>query len=461
MSGVDHEVIIIGAGMSGLAAGIRLAQYDRRVCIVERHTVYGGLNSFYTRDGHRFDVGLHALTNYVEAGVRNAPLAKLLRQLRISRERLELCPQRYSMVCFPGCRLRFGNDVALLVSEVASAFPAEADRFVRFVEEVRAYDDLRYDVQPQSARRVLNARFGDRLLIEMLLCPLQFYGSAEPQDMDYTQFVTLFKSIFLEGLARPKGGVRRIIAELVKRYRSCGGRFRMGCGVRRLEHDGARVTGVVLDDGRTLTAEVVLSSAGRLETAALCGGPPPAPAEIGQLSFVESISVLDVTPAALGIDATIMFFNDAETFSYERPAEPIDPRSGVFCCPNNYADHQHLPEGLLRMTSLANHDRWVGLEPSAYAAVKERCYHQAADHAVRFIPEFRDHVVYRDIFTPRTIAHYTGHLSGAVYGAPRKVRDGRTELSNLFLCGTDQGFLGIIGAMLSGIGMANLHVLSR
>ena len=40
-----------------------------------------------------------------------------------------------------------------------------------------------------------------------------------------------------------------------------------------------------------------------------------------------------------------------------------------------------------------------------------------------------------------------------------KVKDGRTHLENLFLAGTDQGFLGIVGAMLSGISMANLHVL--
>ena len=66
----------------------------------------------------------------------------------------------------------------------------------------------------------------------------------------------------------------------------------------------------------------------------------------------------------------------------------------------------------------------------------------------------------RDIFTPRTIEHYTGHINGAVYGDPRKTRDGRTHLENLFICGTDQGFLGIIGAALSGISMANLHVLS-
>jgi phytoene dehydrogenase-like protein len=66
-----------------------------------------------------------------------------------------------------------------------------------------------------------------------------------------------------------------------------------------------------------------------------------------------------------------------------------------------------------------------------------------------------------DMFTPRTITKFTGHLGGAIYGAPIKHRQGRTALSNVYLCGTDQGFLGIIGAMLSGISMANYHILQK
>ena len=38
---MDYDVIIIGSGLSGLAAGIRLAQFDTRVLIVEKHTVAG------------------------------------------------------------------------------------------------------------------------------------------------------------------------------------------------------------------------------------------------------------------------------------------------------------------------------------------------------------------------------------------------------------------------------------
>jgi phytoene dehydrogenase-like protein len=65
------------------------------------------------------------------------------------------------------------------------------------------------------------------------------------------------------------------------------------------------------------------------------------------------------------------------------------------------------------------------------------------------------------MFTPRTITKFTGHIGGAIYGAPVKHRQGRTALENVYLCGTDQGFLGIIGAMLSGISMANYHILQK
>ena len=66
-----YDTIIIGAGMSGLAAGIRLAHFGKRVCILERHSAIGGLNSFYRQRGRTYDVGLHAVTSQQP---RNMPL---------------------------------------------------------------------------------------------------------------------------------------------------------------------------------------------------------------------------------------------------------------------------------------------------------------------------------------------------------------------------------------------------
>ncbi|MEO0662933.1 MAG: phytoene dehydrogenase, partial [Planctomycetota bacterium] len=93
-------------------------------------------------------------------------------------------------------------------------------------------------------------------------------------------------------------------------------------------------------------------------------------------------------------------------------------------------------------------------------AQKERIWDEAHAVAARFSFDARPHKVYVDGFTPRTVQKFTGHLGGAVYGSPRKLRSGRTPVDGLFLCGTDQGYLGIVGAMLSGIAMANQHALA-
>ena len=71
-----YDTIIIGAGLSGLAAGIRLAYYEQRVCILERHYTIGGLNSFYRLRGRDYDVGLHAVTNFTPRGTRTGPLSR-------------------------------------------------------------------------------------------------------------------------------------------------------------------------------------------------------------------------------------------------------------------------------------------------------------------------------------------------------------------------------------------------
>lgn len=277
---MTYDAIIIGAGMSGLAAGIRLAHFGKRVCLFERHYAYGGLNSYYRLGGREFDVGLHALTNFVPAGKRGAPLNKLLRQLRIEREEFDLREQLGSEVRFPSRRLRFSNDAGLLISEVAREFPDQADRFLRLIETVKAHDDATLTPAPVSGRGVLAERLSDPLLIDMLLCPLMYYGCPDEDDIDFTHLVTLFKSLYLEGFARPREGVRRIIKTLVRRYRGAGGELRMRCGVRRLHVSGGRARGVELDSGEFVAAPLVFSCAGYPETMRLCadtseGGPRP------------------------------------------------------------------------------------------------------------------------------------------------------------------------------------------
>jgi phytoene dehydrogenase-like protein len=469
-----YDAVIIGAGMSGLAAGIRLALFEKKVVILERHNAAGGLNSFYFKDGHKHDVGLHAMTNFVPPGPRakGAPLTKVFRQLRLTREDFDLAEQNGSRIAWPGESLRFTNDFTVLESEVARAFPREIDGFRRLAAAVRAAaaESVALDAAPRSARAVLGEFLRDPVLADMLLLPLMYYGSAQEHDMEWPQFCIMWQALYLEGFARPFEGVRRIIHALTDKYRALGGERCMKCGVKQLRARAGRVAEIVLDDGSILTAEKIISSAGLVETLRLCDDQPPGieTKSIGRLSFVETITLLDRQPRELGWNETIIFFNDAERLHYARPDDLVDPRSGVICVPNNYhySGGRQLPEGLLRVTAQANFDRWMELLPdaAAYTAEKKRWFDVLQTEAVKFLGEkaptaMSAHTVATDMFTPRTVLHFTGHLAGAIYGSSRKVRDGRTHLANLFLCGTDQGFLGITGAMLSGITMANVHIL--
>ena len=460
---MDYDVLIIGAGMSGLAAGIRLAYYDKRVCIVERHHRVGGLNSFYNLGGRKFDVGLHAMTNYVPGSVKSAPLPKLLRQLKLKAEDFALRPQRMSVIKFPDKTLRFNNDFDFFVQEMVDKFPKQADSFLNLLKTIFEYDELNLYAKPVSAREVVTSIIRYPLLVDMIFCPLMFYGNAQENDMEFGQFVIMFKSIFCEGFARPRAGVRQILDVLVKKYKACGGELRMKCAVKSLKCTGSRVESVLLENGEALTAERILSSAGYVETMKLLTNhnSPDLNCHAGQLSFVEFIVVLSKEPAEMGYNTTITFYNNSDKFNYRKPDRLVDVSSGVICCPNNFQFESPLPEGMLRITNLANFNLWNMLSDEEYKAQKTAWLETTLKEVVKFVPDFRDSIIFTDIFTPKTIHRFTGRINGAVYGTPNKIKTGSTHLDNLFICGTDQGFLGIVGAMLSGISMANLHVLQK
>ncbi len=449
---------------------MRLAHFGKRVCIFERHYAPGGLNSFYSLAGRKYDVGLHAVTNFVRPGVKGTALTKVLRQLRIEREEFDLSEQRRSRVAFgpKGEReLAFTNDLAVLESEVARLFPREIDGFRRLSQAVR---DAKRMPDATSARVVVRRHIADPVLEDMVMCPVLFYGSACERDLDFGQFAMLYEAIFLEGLARPLGGIRPILAMMLEKYRRAGGERRMKCGVKRIIAQGERATALVLDTGEEITARVVLSSIGAPETFGLMGEraiPPGGIEAVGRITFVETMSIFNRQPAELGWGGdTVLFFNDSDRFDYSVPTGQVDVRSGVVCFPNNfeYGPGRQLPEGIFRATCLANYALWSGQPEEAYRADKQRWFEAVQTSVRRFLPPVADAdlaaaTVATDMFTPRTIERFTGRPNGAIYGSPVKHHEGRTPLKNVFLCGTDQGLLGIIGSMLSGVMMANAHAL--
>ncbi|MDE0819455.1 MAG: phytoene dehydrogenase, partial [Pirellulaceae bacterium] len=369
-------------------------------------------------------------------------------------------------ISFPNVELAFDNNIDLLRSEVARAFPNQIDNFEKLMDSLVDYDDLEQSHFELSTRERLSEVITDPLLIEMILCPVMWYGNPREHDMDYGQFCIMFRALFLEGLARPFDGVRLILRKLVRKFRELGGELKLRTGVQQIKIDEGRAVGVILDCGDEISAKNILSSVGAVETFRLCDDEDITHVhKTGQLSFIEAISTLDTYPLELGHDKTIIFFNDSDKFHWQRPLDDLcDVRTGVICTPNNYcydASDGELPDGVMRITALADFNRWKNLNKDDYDKQKEFWFNKVVDSATQFAPDYREHTIDTDMFTPQTIQRFTSHDNGAVYGATRKWFDGTTNFKNLFLCGTDQGFVGIVGSIISGISMANHHLLGE
>ncbi len=468
-----YDAVLIGAGPSGLAAAARLSHFGVRVCVLEAHTRLGGLSSWHHVKGREISSGLHAFTNYVPGG-RSGPLGKLFRQLRLRPDDLDLRPQRGSSIRFPSATLAFTNDTDVIRNEVAATFPADIDGFDRLRQRIRETDEGELTLAQSSARAVLDDYIREPLLRDMLLCPVMFYGNpggdgvdspanGDRPDMDWLLFCVVWKCIFESGFAYPACGMRPLWQELAKRVTDNGGDIRLGARVERLVVKNGRVVAARLDSGEEVEGERFFSSAGGPETDALLGEAsigrdlPP-----GEISIVEGIRILPGDARNDGMVDTCVFFSLCDGFRFARPEGLVDESSGVVCAPGNY---DGVDEPILKVSQLASYPAWAALDPTAYLQAKKEAGVGMAsalgklDIAVAATDtRFGG---FDDLFTPVTLRRYTGHAEGALYGSPVKTRTGVTACDNLFLMGADQGFHGIVGAMLSGVAMANLHCLAK
>ena len=131
---MNVRFLIIGSGLSGLAAAIRYARFSPDVLLVEKHSRIGGLNSYFYRNGTLIETGLHAVTNFAEPKNKKAPLNQLFRQLKLNRKQIHIHEQIASEVCFTNREsILFSNNFEILHDQIILKFPHAAPGFDNLV----------------------------------------------------------------------------------------------------------------------------------------------------------------------------------------------------------------------------------------------------------------------------------------------------------------------------------------
>jgi phytoene desaturase len=274
----QKRVVIVGAGPGGLTAGMILARRGFDVTIVEKRDRVGGRNAELKVGDFSFDTGptfLHQKFTldevFQEAG----------RKAEDYLDFVSLDPM--TRLTWGGVSLETTSDIERMAANIERSFPGDAEGYRRFMADhavkmraiypclQRPYHELKsylsstllkavpYVATAQSVVDVLDRYFRDDRL------KLAFTFQAKYLGMSPWRCPALFSILsyteYRYGIYHVQGGLCRISDAMAKVFSEHGGKLRLGCGVKEVVFDGARVTGVKLDDGETLPCDDAIMNA--------------------------------------------------------------------------------------------------------------------------------------------------------------------------------------------------------
>lgn len=453
----EYDVIIIGAGLSGLSAGIRLSQFYDKVVILESHSIPGGLNSYYTKGKKRelYSSGLHTLTN-ANVTHRKWGLSLISRSLGIAVEEFGISqPVMNSRITVPELSVEFSNDAELLRGELSAKLGVSADSILAFEKKVIELcgDPLSSN---SSSNEFLEQWYDNPIARDLLKLPVFTYAGYAEGDLDLRTFCLLYRSIFIDGCGSPVD-MKQFLEVLVSKYKGNGGELHFRKQVSEILASEGKVRGVKLSDGREVRAKYVLSSCGAFETSRLVGhevkfGSP------GVISLFQLVASFEDSVAENGMKESLHFVSTASPLKWNFSKEEDLLKVVTFSAQDSYefpsTKHQ------LKISCFDQYDFWDGLDRERYKEKKEARKEQLLEFTKSFYPGLNQQKILQfDSFSPLTIKRYTAHANGTLYGGSEKFFDGRTPVENLFLIGNDQGGIGIMGALTSGILVSNYNII--
>src|SRR5690349_19818376 len=128
---MSRQVVIIGAGMGGLTAALRLARHGVAVRVLAAPPTPGGLAARLEHDGLTFDAGPYVLLD-------RPGLEWAFRQVGLDLDRLVTLRRLehvYEVTSGAGV-VRFYADLGRTAAELEAAWPGSGERYRRFVTSV-------------------------------------------------------------------------------------------------------------------------------------------------------------------------------------------------------------------------------------------------------------------------------------------------------------------------------------
>jgi phytoene desaturase len=436
------RVVVVGAGMGGLAAAARLAALGHRVTVCEQAPEVGGKLARTEHGGFTFDTGPSLLTLpqvFRELfAATGAPLDHILDLVPVD----PIAHYRFA----DGTELDAGADLDAFCKELDAVLtPGSGDDWRRLSRRARAmWEAVRVPfLQSPLGGAADLARLSVRVRDLVTIAPwrtLRGLGRRELRDPRLRMFLDRYATYtgsdprrapaalstvpYVEqayGAWYVPGGLYRLAEAVRDRAQERGAAVRLSTDVTAVEVDGRGVSGVRLADGERLPADVVVGNADAAHLYGdLLGGPPAAAARRrlarAQPSLSGFVLLLGLQGRTPGLaHHTVLFPSDydAEFDALFGPdPRPVDDPTLYVSAPH---DPALAPPGCEAWFVLANAPRQDQVDWTAPGLADAYAQRLLDLLAVRGL-DVRDRVVVSESRSPADLARLTRATGGAIYG---------------------------------------------
>jgi phytoene desaturase len=424
--------VVVGGGLGGLATALRLRMRGWAVTVFEAGPTFGGKMNRWEEEGFRFDTGPSLITMpwvfeelFENAGGRLKEHAKLT----------ALHPLAEYFFA-DGARFTYSASLPEWIPTLQQIDRRDVDGFFRFMHMgARLYEVSRGTFLQRSPyewprredlglmrhmplrhgwgnyHRTVESHFKSPYLRQMFDRYPTYVGSS-PYRAPATLSVIPYMEYAFGGYC-VEGGLYRIVEGLLALARAAGVELVSGTRVESVMHSGAKVTGLRLEDGETVPADVVVMNGDASAADALLGEPGK-PREASMSGFVMLLGIAKELPRMQ--QHSIYFSSDyAAEFSqiFDAHRFPDDPT--VYVNVPSRGDRSLAPRDGETLFIMANapaaEDGW---DAAHICEARRRVFARLRKSG---FPDIEQDIVVSDIWTPRRIADRYLMPGGSIYGA--------------------------------------------
>ena len=478
---MTKKIIIVGAGISGLSAGIYGQLNGFETEIYEQNSVAGGECTGWQRGEYHFDGCIHWLVGSKPGTSVN----KLMHQVGALDDSIGIINHEYFYrIEENGIIVNMYRNVDRLEKHLVEISPQDEPLIRETCKAIRALGklDMPLDKPMDMYSTLDNLKMVPKMLPFMSLMkkysaitigdlankfkhPLlqNAFKQGYPSNLSAFILLMIFSSLNLGDSGLPMGGSKKLAERMAQRYVSLGGKIHYRSPIDKIKVLNNKATGVILEDGGERSADIVVSSAdGNFTLQHMLEG------KFKDEKFETLFSDRETYPTVATVHVSVGVACDLSGephMVYFKPSHRIDS-GGVryewlglehYCHDKSFAP---VGKSVIAAPFLpADYDWWKQkyLDKEAYKAEKERVAAEVCAAIQEKYPQTRGKIEKVDVATPMTYERYCNAWRGAYMSwgpTPKsKIRSlsGKlTGLDNFYMAGQWTMLPGINGGVITG-----------